>query len=271
MVCPESQHWPQLGLGGGHCQVNLSPLTADPSKNKLLNTAQMSVCVPWNTSLSCYQHSSEEHGGHMQSSAKRAYLQAFPHENQRVLQAEAAVPIQPWIRRGHLPPAVLVPPPAPLLAKCIFHSQIRGGVCQETPKEDSGCSGSARQKADRQFLAPARQHPAMVGMDRPPQKCPCKVLRSLFSPPRADLKLILCTVPSPHINPTAAACQCGVWTEATLPCCCFPNICWHYCIALLWSFPVPPTTRKQYINRENPFNFEHTSYPMQLWPPRKRS
>lgn len=162
-------------------------------------------------------------------------------------------------------------PLLPCLPSVFFIPRSEEECARRHQRRTRGCSGSARQKADRQFLAPARQHPAMVGMDRPPQKCPCKVLRSLFSPPRADLKLILCTVPSPHINPTAAACQCGVWTEATLPCCCLPNICWHYCIALLWSFPVPPTTRKQYINTENPFNFEHTSYPMQLWPPRKRS
>lgn len=92
-----------------------------------------------------------------------------------------------------------------------------------------------------------------------------------FFPPRVDLKLILCLVPSPHINPTAAECQCGVWTEASLPCYCLPNICRRCCIALLWSFPVPPTTIKQHFNRENPFHFEHSSNTSLLWPPRKCS
>lgn len=133
-----------------------------------------------------------------------------------------------------------------------------------------GCCGSARQEADSQFLAPARQCPDPVGMARLPQRVLAKY-RGLFFPSQVEFEIILCAVPSPHINPTAAVHQCGVWTEATLPCCCLPNICWCYCIALLWSFPVPPTTEKQYINTENPFNFEHSSYPMLLWPPRKCS
>lgn len=92
-----------------------------------------------------------------------------------------------------------------------------------------------------------------------------------FPPPRADLKLFLCMVFSPHINPTAVAHQHGVWTGATMPCCCLPNICWRYCTALLWSFSVPPTTLKQCVGTENPYNSEHGSFPMLLRPPRKRS
>lgn len=134
--------------------------------------------------------------------------------------------------QGPPSPCMSVALPAPLLAKRIFHSQIRGRVCQETPKEESGMLGAARQEADSQFLAPARQCPALVGMARPHKRVLAKYQDPFF--PSQGLKLILCMVPSPHISPTAAACQCGAWTEATLPCCWPPK----YLLALLHCFAV---------------------------------
>lgn len=60
-----------------------------------------------------------------------------------------------------------------------------------------GCCGSARQEADSQFHAPARQHPAPVGMAGPPQKSPCEGLRSLFSLPGFETNSLHVSL-SPH-------------------------------------------------------------------------
>lgn len=162
-------------------------------------------------------------------------------------------------------------PPAPLLPK-LYSSFLNQRW--SVPRDTEGGLVDAVFLQGRRLTASSLPLPgsAQPQRGRPgPHRESLQSIEVSFFPPRVNLKLILCAVPSPHINPTAAAHQCGVWTEATLPCCCLPNICWRYCIALLWSFPVPPTTVKQYINTENPFNFEHSSYPMLLWPPRECS
>lgn len=140
--------------------------------------------------------------------------------------------------RGHCANSTLNPqgPPSPSSAggtscspacqACFSFPNQRWSVPGDTKWGLRDC-GSARQEVDSQFPAPARQNPVPVGIARPPKKSPCK---ASFYPPRLDLKLILCVVPPPHINPTAAARQCGVWTEATLPCHCLPNVCWRYCV-----------------------------------------
>lgn len=130
--------------------------------------------------------------------------------------AGAAFPPQCW---GHLL--------LPCLPSVFFIPKSEVECASRHQRRTWGCCGSARQEADSQFPAPARQNPVPVGT------APQKSLQSIkvpFYPPGVDLKLILCVVPPPHINPTAAACQCGVWTEATLPCRCLPSVCWCYCM-----------------------------------------
>lgn len=147
--------------------------------------------------------------------------------------------IQPRMCRGHLPLTVRWQPVLPCLPSCILHSQIRGW---STPGDtEVGLKDAVAPEIERLTVsspAPNERHPTLGGWPNFCKKS-LKSIKSPFPAPRADLKLFLCVVLSPHINPTAVTHQHGAWTGATLPCCCFPNICWHYCTALLWSFPVP--------------------------------
>lgn len=120
----------------------------------------------------------------------------------------------------------------PCLPSVFFIPKSEAECARRHQRRSQGCCGAARQEADSQFLAPARQCPARVGMARPHKRVLAKYQDPFFA--SQGLKLILCMVPSPHISPTAAACQCGVWTEATLPCCWPPK----YLLALLHCFAV---------------------------------
>lgn len=160
----------------------------------------MLVSLPQNSSLACYQRSSEAHGVHLQS-----YKLKYVPICKRFLTTEDSPKLEGFASGGCCADSALNPqgppppdtagwqPVPPRLPSCIFHSQIGGGARQETPREDSGMLRLQRREADSRSLAPA---PA--GMAKPPQRVLAKH-RGLLSPCQGGFETIsLCGFLSPH-------------------------------------------------------------------------
>lgn len=165
MVCPTSWHWPELDLGGDRCQVNLGLLTSRPWQkiNDLIQNKCWPLCHKtqvWPATSAVQKHTvfickaTDQIMRLLVNVSSRQRI----HQKRRVLRAEAAVLIQPWIRRRCLPPAARLDPCAVLPAKLYF----------SFPNRRWRCCGSRSRRADSRSLAPLRQHPDSAGMANPP-------------------------------------------------------------------------------------------------------
>jgi len=163
--------------------------------------------------------------------------------------------MEPWLRRAAFPrqrwlAARAVPPRLP---SCIFHSQIRGGACQETLGEDSGMLWFRKARGGQPVPRPPSPSPSRVGPD------PAKVLakrQGPLSPSQGGSETIpLCGFLSPHQSHsccTSAWALDGCHSAMLLP----PK----YLLALLYRFAV--------VFPSAPNNYTRTIYeyrkPLQL-------
>lgn len=166
----------------------------------------MLVSLPRNTSLSCYQSSSEAHAVHLQS-YKPKYVPICKHfittDNSPKpggfasggCCADSALNLQglpspPDNTRWQAMP--------PRLPSCIFHSQIRGGACQETPRDNLAMLRLQKARGWQPVPRHRRAAPSPSGDSQAPRKESLQSVEVPFPPQGGSETISLCGFLSPH-------------------------------------------------------------------------